>query len=334
MEDRKKALACWLGLAFQPLPQYGNGRLPTHKKSRGYLLAAAPVRYQFIQEHKSQFQVTQMCRVLGVRRSSYYAWSRRPQSCREQRDRELAEQIRAIYQDHSGRYGSPRIHNELQVQGVRCSQKRVARLMQEQHLSARKPPRFVSTTDSVHDFPVAPNRLNRQYQVEAVEGLNQAWAGDMTYIPTAQGWLYLAVVLDLKSRRVIGWGMSHSMEQKVVHDALEMALGQRQPEEAGSAMLFHSDRGSQYAAHAYQERLQEQGILGSMSRRGNCWDNAPVESFFATLKKELVHREKYQTREQAKASLFSYIEVFYNRKRRHSALGYLSPHDYEQTLLN
>jgi transposase InsO family protein len=167
-----------------------------------------------------------------------------------------------------------------------------------------------------------------------VAGLNQAWAGDITYIPTAQGWLYLAVVLDLKSRRVIGWGMSHSLEQTVVQDALEMALGQRQPEGAGSGMLFHSDRGSQYAAAAYQERLAEQGITCSMSRTGNCWDNAPVESFFATLKKELVHREKYHTREHAKSSLFHYIEVFYNRKRRHSALGYLSPHDYEQTLLN
>jgi putative transposase len=275
-----------------------------------------------------------MCRVLGVTRSGYYAWSQKPRSRHKQRDEELAEHIRAIYQESFGRYGSPRIHNELQVQGVRCGKKRVARLMQEQQLSACRPARFVATTDSGHGFPVAPNRLNRQYQVEVVGGLNQAWAGDMTYIPTAQGWLYLAVILDLKSRRVIGWGMSHSMEQQVVHDALEMALGQRHPEEADSAMLFHSDRGSQYAAAAYKEKLAEQGIACSMSRKGNCWDNAPVESFFATLKKELVHREKYQTREQAKTSLFHYIEVFYNRRRRHSALGYLSPHDYEQTLLN
>lgn len=275
-----------------------------------------------------------MCRILGVTRSGYYAWSTRPQSRHKQQDGELSEAIRAIYQDSWGRYGSPRIHLELQVQGVRCGQKRVARLMQEQQLSACQPRRFVATTDSAHTLPVAPNRLNRQYQVEAVAGLNQAWAGDMTYIPTAQGWLYLAVVLDLKSRRVIGWGMSHSMEQQVVHDALEMALGQRPREEPSCDCLFHSDRGSQYAAHAYQERLNEQGIICSMSRRGNCWDNAPVESFFATLKKELVHREKYHTREQAKTSLFHYIEVFYNRRRRHSALGYLSPHDYEQTLLN
>jgi len=275
-----------------------------------------------------------MCRVLGLSRSGYYAWSQRAASRREQQDGKLSEQIRAIYHDSCERYGSPRIHNELQLRGVRCGKKRVARLMQEQQLSACKPLRFVATTDSAHALPIVPNRLNRQYQVEAVAGLNQAWAGDMTYIPTAQGWLYLAVILDLKSQRVVGWSMSHSMEQTVVHDALEMALGQRQPDETGSGMLFHSDRGSQYAALAYQQRLEEQGIVGSMSRKGNCWDNAPLESFFATLKKELVHREKYHTREQAKASLFHYIEVFYNRRRRHSALGYLSPHDYELTLLN
>jgi transposase InsO family protein len=275
-----------------------------------------------------------MCRVLGVSRSSYYAWLNRPVSHHAQEDVTLGEWIRTIYHESGARYGSPRIHNELQVQGVCCGKKRVARLMREQQLSAHMPPRFVATTDSAHLLPTAPNSLNRQYQVEALEGINRVWAGDITYIPTAQGWLYLAVVLDLKSRRVIGWGMSHSLEQQVVHDALEMALGQRQPEEAGSGMLFHSDRGSQYAAAAYQEKLAQQGIACSMSRRGNCWDDAPVESFFATLKKELVHREKYQTREQAKASVFSYIEVFYLRRRRHSALGYLSPHDYEQTLLN
>jgi transposase InsO family protein len=206
--------------------------------------------------------------------------------------------------------------------------------MQEQQLSACQPRRFMATTDSAHGSPTAPNVLDRQYQVEAVPRLNQVWAGDITYIPTAGGWLYLAVVLDLKSRRVIGWGMSHTLEQSVVHHALEMALGQRARHEDDAGLLFHSDRGSQYAAGAYQERLREQGITGSMSRRGNCWDNAPLESFFATLKKELVHREKYQTREQARASVFHYIEVFYNRKRRHSALGYLSPYDYEQTLLN
>jgi putative transposase len=167
-----------------------------------------------------------------------------------------------------------------------------------------------------------------------VTGLNRAWAGDITYVPTAQGWLYVAVVLDLKSRKVIGWSMKDTLEQTLVHEALEMAVNQRLSAKAPQALLFHSDRGSQYAAHNYQERLTERGIACSMSRKGNCWDNAVVESFFATLKKEEVHREDYVTHEQAKASLFYYIEIFYNRKRRHSALGYQSPHQYEQSLLN
>jgi transposase InsO family protein len=275
-----------------------------------------------------------MCRMLGVSRSGYYTWQGRPASQRVQEDEALSEQIRTIYQENRACYGSPRVHRELQVQGIHCGKKRVARLMQQQQLRASSPRRFVATTDSSHALPTAANVLDRQYQVEAVAGLNQAWAGDITYIPTGGGWLYLAVVLDLKSRRVIGWGMSHTLEQAVVHQALEMALGQRSRHKDNAGLLFHSDRGSQYAAAAYQEKLAEQGIMGSMSRKGNCWDNAPVESFFATLKKELVHRVKYQTRQQAKTSLFHYIEVFYNRRRRHSALGYLSPHDYEQTLLN
>jgi putative transposase len=206
--------------------------------------------------------------------------------------------------------------------------------MKEQNLMVHKPRKFVATTDSGHAFPVAHNLLNREYQVEAVTGLNRAWAGDITYVPTAQGWLYVAVVLDLKSRKVIGWSMKDTLEQALVHEALEMAVSQRVTKEAPEALLFHSDRGSQYAAHNYQERLENSGITCSMSRKGNCWDNAVVESFFATLKKEEVHREDYVTHEQAKASLFCYIEIFYNRKRRHSTLGYLSPHDYEQSLLN
>ena len=228
--------------------------------------------------------------------------------------------------------------------------------MQALNLVARVPRRFVPTTDSRHGFPVAQNHLNRKYQVEAIPGLNRAWAGDITYIPTAQGWLYLAVVLDLKSRRVIGWSMGDNMETKLVQDALTMAteqrlLGQRPPHDFGDfsadlphdeanqpknhqELLFHSDRGSQYASHRFQEQLVDVGIECSMSRKGNCWDNAPVESFFATLKKELVYTQRYLTREQAKASLFEYIEIFYNRFRRHSALGYLCPADYERLILN
>jgi len=292
------------------------------------------MRYQFIQEHQGQFRTTILLRVLDVSASAFYQWQKRPVSPRARHKQLLVAQICELFAHNKGRYGSPRIHQDLQAAGIGCSRKRVARLMKEQNLAVRKPRRFVATTDSGHAFPVGQNLLNRQYQVEAVPGLNRAWAGDITYVPTAQGWLYVAVVLDLKSRKVIGWSMKDSLEQTLVHEALEMALGQRLSTEVPETLLFHSDRGSQYAAHDYQERLQEFGIMCSMSRRGDCWDNAVVESFFATLKKEEVHRENYLTREQAKASLFCYIEIFYNRTRRHSALGYISPHEYEQSLLN
>ena len=279
-----------------------------------------------------------MFRVLGVRASAFYRWKKRPVSQRQQQRETLAIHIKELFHDSEGRYGSPRIYRDLKAVGLKCSPKRVAQIMREQRLVAHKPRKFVVTTDSNHAFPVAQNLLNREYQVENVDGLDRAWAGDITYVPTAQGWLYLAVVLDLKSRRVIGWSMRDSLEQTLVHEALEMALGQRQcaevEREVQARLLFHSDRGSQYAAHDYREKLAENRIVCSMSRKGNCWDNAVVESFFATLKKEEVHRERYLTREQAKASLFYYIEVFYNRRRRHSALGYKSPHDYEQSLLN
>ncbi len=275
-----------------------------------------------------------LLRVLGVSASAFYHWQKRPVSQRARQKELLVEQISQLFAQNKGCYGSPRIHRDLQAAGIRCSQKRVARLMKEQNLAVRPTRKFVATTDSGHALPVAQNLLNREYQIDAVAGLNRAWAGDITYVPTAQGWLYVAVVLDLKSRKVIGWSMRDSLEQTLVHEALEMALGQRVSTGLPNELLFHSDRGSQYAAHEYQERLKERGIVCSMSRKGNCWDNAVVESFFATLKKEEVHREDYVTHEQAKASLFYYIEIFYNRKRRHSTLGYLSPHDYEQSLLN
>ena len=284
------------------------------------------MRYHFIQEHQGPFQKSAMFRVLGVSSSAYHRWKTRPVSQRQQQNQQLAAHICELFEECDGRYGSPRIHRDLQALGsIRCSPKRVAQIMREQHLVAHKPRKFVVTTDSNHAFPVARNLLNRNSQVENVAGLNRAWAGDITYVPTAQGWLYVAVVLDLKSRRVIGSSMRDSLEQTLVHEALEMALGQRFSGEVEGQLLFDSDRGSQYAAHDYQKRLLECNIVGSMSRKGNCWDNAVVESFFATLKKEEVHRERYLTREQAKASLFFYIEVFYNRKRRHSALGYQLP---------
>ena len=292
------------------------------------------MRYQFIQQHRGQFRMTVLLRVLGVSASAFYQWEKRPESVRARQKKQLAAQVSEFFHASKRRYGSPRIHRDLQAVGIKCGQKRVAQLMKEQNLVVQKPRRFVVTTDSGHAFPVAHNLLNREYGVEAVAGLNRAWAGDITYVPTAQGWLYVAVVLDLKSRKVIGWSMKDTLEQALVHEALEMALGRRLSPEVPETLLFHSDRGSQYAAHDYQGKLEAAGIVCSMSRKGNCWDNAVVESFFATLKKEEVHREDYLTHEQAKASLFCYIEIFYNRQRRHSALGYLSPNQYEQSLLN
>ena len=252
------------------------------------------MRYHFIQEHNGQFPKRVMFRVLRISSSAYHRWKTRPVSQRHQKKETLVSHIRELFEASDRRYGSPRIHRDLKAAGIKCSQKRVAQIMRESRLVARKPRKFVVTTDSNHAFPISQNVLNRKYQVEAVAGLNRAWAGDITYVPTAQGWLYLAVVLDLKSRRVIGWSMRDSLEQTLVHEALEMALGQRLCAEVEGELLFHSDRrrgtlrGSQYAAHDYQEKLVESRIVGSMSRKGNCWDNAVVESFFATLKKEAV----------------------------------------------
>lgn len=272
--------------------------------------------------------------MLGVRPSAFYAWTKRPPSAHHKRDELLGEQIEAIFAASGQRYGSPRVHVELRAKGYICSEKRVARLMCERGLAVKARRAFVATTDSRHTQPVAQNVLDRRFGVEQVEHLNRAWVGDITYIPIRGGWLYLAVVLDLKSRRVIGWSMKETLEQGLVAEALVMAQKGRLDGPTQGTLLFHSDRGSQYAAGATKEWLNIWEIVQSMSRKGNCWDNAVAESFFATLKKELVHREHYHTSEQARASLFYYIEVFYNRQRRHSALGFQSPHDYEQTLLS
>lgn len=282
-------------------------------------------------KHRHEFTVALMCRVLRVSRSGYYAWCRRSalgSGARQQQDQQLTEQIRTIHEQSRGTYGSPRIHAELQAQGIRCSEKRVARLMQVAELTARQPKRYQRTTDSRHGLAVAPNHLEQHF---AVAQVNQVWSGDITYVWTQEGWLYLAVVLDLCSRRVIGWAMSHRLDTDLVVRALHMAWQQRQP---GVGLLHHSDRGSQYAASMYQGLLAQWEMVCSMSGKGNCWDNAPVESFFATLKTELIYRHRYATHEQARSSIFEYIEVFYNRQRRHSSLGYVSPVDYEHQLSN
>jgi putative transposase len=282
------------------------------------------VRFAFIAAEKATFPVRLLCRMLEVSRAGFYAWQARPPAPRARADERLGLEIAAIHAESRQRYGSPRIHAELADRGCRTSRKRVARLMRTRGLAARRRRRFRVTTHSRHPFPIAPNVLARQFERA---GPDQAWVTDITYIPTGEGWLYLAVILDLCSRFAVGWAMSERITDTLTLDALGMALARRRPPQG---LLHHSDRGSQYASSAYQRRLAHAGIVCSMSRRGDCWDNAVAESFFATLKVELVHAATWETRAAARVALFDYLEVFYNGQRRHSALGYLSPRAFEQ----
>ncbi len=282
------------------------------------------MRFSFIATEKACYPVALMCRVLQVSRSGYYAWRKRPAAERKRQDQRLTLEVAAIHAQSRGRYGSPRVHAELHQRGQRCARKRVARLMRTAGLRARVRRRFRHTTDSKHAMAIKDNLLARHF---AVSTPNAAWVSDITYLWTLQGWLYLAVVLDLFSRRVVGWSLSERLERGLVLDALGMALKRRQP---AGGMLHHSDRGSQYASQEYQQLLAAHGILSSMSRSGNCWDNAVAESFFATLKLELVYQTRWATRAEARSAVFEYIELFYNRQRRHSALGYLCPSEFEQ----
>ena len=281
------------------------------------------MRFAFIAVEKAAFPVGLLCRTLGVSRAGFYAWQGRPTAARNGADERLGLEIAAIHAESRQRYGSPRIQAELGARGCRTSRKRVARLMRERGLAARRRRRFRVTTDSKHAFPVAPNVLAREFEQPAPD---VAWVTDITYIPTGDGWLYLAVILDLCSRFAVGWAMSENITRELTLDALNMALARRHPPRG---LLHHSDRGSQYASGDYQKVLKAQGIACSMSRRGDCWDNAVAESFFATLKVELVYATKWDTRAEARAALFEYIEVFYNGQRRHSTLGYLSPRAFE-----
>jgi putative transposase len=269
--------------------------------------------------------VAVLCRVLGVSRSGFYAWRSREPSAAAARREELTAEVKEIHAEVKGRYGSPRIHAELVARGTTCCVNMVARVMREAGIAAKPKRKFRQTTDSNHALPVAENLLDREFDPGEP---NASWVADVTYIPTREGWLYLAVVEDLFSRMIVGWSMDATMTSRLVVDALEMALARRL--RGSSDLVAHSDRGSQYASEHYQRRLGEERIACSMSRRGNCWDNAPMESFFASLKKELVHDEDYATRAEAKASIFEYIEAFYNRVRRHSSLGYVAPAEYER----
>ncbi len=281
------------------------------------------MRYRFIEAEKAAYPVTLMCRILRVSRSGFYAWNKRTESARARSDRALVVDIKAAHQISRGTYGSPRLHRELVAQGHTVGRGRVARLMRENHVRGKRRRRFRITTQSNHHHPVAPNTLARQF---AVTRPNVAWVGDITYVWTLEGWLYLCVILDLYSRRVVGWAMSERINQALTLRALSMALQAREP---GPGLLHHSDRGSQYAANDYRKLLQARGITCSMSRKGNCWDNAVAESFFATLKVEFIHESLFRTRSQATTEIFEYIEVFYNRMRRHSFLGYVSPQEFE-----
>jgi transposase InsO family protein len=264
-----------------------------------------------------------MCHVLEVSRSGYYAWVDRPRARRDLDDEQLAVAIAAIHQRSRGTYGSPRVHAELRAEGHTVSRKRVERLMRDLGLKARTKRRFRITTDSKHSNPVAPNHLARNFTVSEPD---VAWVTDITYIWTDEGWLYVAAILDLFSRRVVGWAASESITRELTLAALDMALVHRRP---AAGLLHHSDRGCQYASFDYRAALEKRHFVCSMSRKGDCWDNAVAESFFATLKVELVYRTRFATRAAAKRALFDYIETFYNRRRRHSSLGYLSPIDFE-----
>ena len=288
--------------------------------------------FAWIRDHAGEFSVKRMCPLLEVSRSGYYDWRDRPPSARLLRHQALAAQVREAHRQSRGNYGSPRIVAELAAQGTDICENTVAQLMREEGIKGRKKRRFVpKTTDSAHRFPIAPNLLDRRFGSGAdadalANAANKVWVCDLTYLWTDEGWLYLWVVLDLFSRKVVGWAMTDHMRAQGGIDALAMALRHRKPPEE---LMHHSDRGSQYASEDYRRLLEKHDITASMSRTGNCYDNAVMESFFSTLKTELTHQERYATHQQAKNSVFEWIEVYYNRQRRHSSLKYLSPEAFE-----
>ena len=283
------------------------------------------MRYRFVAAERASYPVRLLCRVVGVAASGFYAWLQRRPSRREQQDHSLAERIAAVFAASRRTYGSPRVHAELQAEGVRVSRKRVARLMRTAGLAATIGRRLPRTTDSDHGRPVAPNLLEQKF---AADQPDRVWLADISYIPTDEGWLYLAAIKDLATREIVGWSMSDSLEAGSACEALRLAIQRRRPP---AGLIHHSDRGVQYASGEYQKLLTRHGLRCSMSRRGNCYDNAPMESFFGTLKNELVHRTTFPTRAAARRALFEYVEIYYNRRRRHSGLGFLTPAQaYEQ----
>jgi putative transposase len=281
------------------------------------------VKFAAIAAEKANYPIAWMCKQFGVSTSGYYAWLSRPVSPRQAANDDIVQVIQDIHQGRCVVYGSPRVHQELRRRGHRVSRHRVARLMRLHGVRAQAKRRRVKTTDSAHKLPVAENLLDRQFTADAP---NRKWVGDISYIPTEEGWLYLAIVLDLFARKVVGWAMDDNMRTQLVSRALEMATQSRQPL---PGLLFHSDRGSQYASDAFQAQLGQSEMVCSMSRKAECWDNAAMESFFGTLKQELVYLTVFKTREEAKTAIFEYIEVFYNRQRLHSTLGFMAPDEFE-----
>ena len=282
------------------------------------------MRFRFIEDRRADYPVRVMCDALDVSPAGYYAWRSRPESQRSAANRELVDDIRRVHRDACGRYGSPRIHVELKAQGRGASRGRIERLMRHHGIRAiMARPRWVRTTDSRHDLPIAPNLLDRNFAAAAP---NRVWLADITYVETDQGWLYLAAVMDLFSRKIVGWAMADHLRAYLPLAALRMAISAQRP---GAGLIHHSDRGVQYASAEYRKLLQSAGFEASMSRKADCYDNAPMESFFHTLKTELVHHRHYATRQEATRDIFAYIEGFYNRTRRHSAIGYISPIEME-----
>ena len=281
------------------------------------------MKYEFIQAHRHEFSITRICQVFGISKSGYYAWVKNPIGKREKENMMILDRI-IYYHEKSNRvYGSPKIHQDLHDEGLLCNIKRVERLMRENNIRAKMSKKFKSTTDSKHTYPVADNILNREFSVDKKD---RVWLSDITFINTNEGWLYLCIIMDLFSRNIVGWSMDNHMRTDLLIDAFNMAYTKRRPD---PGLLFHSDRGVQYASNNFSKLLQTKKFIASMSRKGNCWDNAPAESFFHSLKTEEVNFMVYKTRDEAKRSIFEYIEVFYNRYRRHSSLDYLCPVDYE-----
>ncbi len=276
-----------------------------------------------MKQQQTVFGIQAMCRVLEVSRSGYYEFLRRPPSRRSLEDDELRSLVKAAFEKGRKNYGTRRIKRELAKQDIIVSRRRIGRLMRAENLRVQTKRKFKATTDSKHNKPIAPNLLKREF---TVKNPDVAYVGDITYIPTREGWLYLAVVIDLFSRTVVGWSMGSRMKAELVNDALMMAIWKRKP---AKGLIFHSDRGSQYASDSYRKILSTHGVVASMSKKGDCWDNAVAESFFHTLKTELVHHCDFQTREEARSAIFEYIEVFYNRQRLHSANNYEAPLVFE-----